>query len=514
MAARTGEEFLAGLRDAREIWFEGERVRDVVAHPLLGRCARTLAELYDLQWDPALRDQLTYPSPTSGEPVSLAFLETRTPDDLVRRRVMFKLWADQSGGMLGRTPDYLNAILAGCAMARDHFARNGPEYAERIVAYYEWARERDICATHTFLDPQSNRARSQTEQPDPTVPLHIVAETAEGLVVSGARVLATLAPYSDELLVFPSTSRLQLSDAQRYAFAFALPVATPGLKFICRESLDLAGPPADHPLSSRYEEMDAVAVFHEVVVPWERVFLKGDIALLNALFRQTNAFMHGIHQFIAKNLAKAELVLGVASLVAEAIGRTEVPAYQQLLGEIVDAVETLRAYLRAAEADAIVDAAGYCVPNPTIMGTARNYFPKVYPRLVEILQLIGSSGLMATPTEADLQQPELAADIEKYYQSATLMGHERVRLFRLAADLACSGFAGRQVLYERFFAGDPFLLAAARFTSYDRGAAVARVRALLAHEPNVDGRALDASGAAGHAAHPTGRLLRQPAADA
>src|SRR5262249_58261298 len=133
------------------------------------------------------------------------------------------------------------------------------------------------------------------------------AEPAAGLVVSGARVLATLAPSSDELFVFPSTSRLQLSDAQRYAFAFAIPVATPGLKFISRESLDLAGPPADHPLSSRYEEMDAVAVFHEVVGPWGRVFLKGDIALLNALFRQTSAFMHGIHQFIAKNLAKAEL---------------------------------------------------------------------------------------------------------------------------------------------------------------------------------------------------------------
>src|SRR5207237_7453391 len=127
---------------------------------------------------------------------------------------------------------------------------------------------------------------------------------------------------------------------------------------------------------------------HEVVVAGERVFLKGDSALLHALFRQTNAFVHGIHQFIAKNLAKTEFVLGVASLVAEAIGRTEVPAYQQMLGEIVDAVETLRAYLRAAEADAIVDAAGYCVPNPNIMATARNYFPKVYPRLIEILQLI------------------------------------------------------------------------------------------------------------------------------
>jgi 4-hydroxyphenylacetate 3-monooxygenase len=480
MPARSGAEYLAGLADKREVWFEGERIKEVVGHPRLGRTARTLAQLYDLQCDPELQPKLTYPSPTTGQPVSLSFIQPRSVEELVRRRVMFKHWADYSGGMLGRTPDYLNAVLAGCASATSYFSRNGPEYAKRIVAYYEWCRERDLCATHTFVDPQINRARSQSEQADPTVPLHIAGETAEGLVVSGARMLATLAPYADELHVFPSPSRTQQSDAPRFAFAFAVPMSIPGLQFMCRESLDSGGSTADYPLTSRYEEMDAVAVFHEVVVPWERVFLKGDISLCNRLFRETPAFLHGIHQFTAKNLAKAEFVLGVASLMAESIGRTEMPMYQQLLGEIVDAVETERAYLRAAEVDAITDEAGFVHPNPDIMSTARNYFPKIYPRLIEILQLIGSSGLMATPTERDLQAPELSRDIDRYYQSATLMGKERVQLFRLAWDLSCSSFAGRQVLYERFFAGDPFLLMASRFTSYDRSAAVARVKALLA----------------------------------
>jgi 4-hydroxyphenylacetate 3-monooxygenase len=480
MAVRSGAEYLAGLRDSREVWFAGERVGDVTAHPLLGRAARSVAELYDLQRDPAYQDRLTYPSPSSGELVSLAFIQPRSVDDLVRRRGMFKTWADQSGGMLGRTPDYLNTILAAFATSAAYFARNGPQYAERVVAYYEWCRERDVCATHALVDPQSNRARSQTHQPDPDAPLHVVGESAEGLVLSGARALATLAPYADELLVFPSTSRIQASDAARYAFAFAVPVAAPGLRFICRQSLDVPGDPADYPLSSRYEEMDALAVFHEVVVPWERVFLHGDPALCNALFRETPAFNHAIHQFTTKNVAKVEFVLGVTSLVAEAVGRADLPIYQQMLGEIVDALQVLRAFVRAAEADAVVDGNGYYTPNLDIMATARGYFPKVYPRLIEILQLIGSSGLMMTPTEADLAAPELAADVEKYYQATTLLGHDRVRLFRLAWDLACSGFAGRQVLYERFFAGDPYVIQATRYSSYDRSAAVERVRAMLA----------------------------------
>ena len=480
MPARTGAEYIAGLNDERVVWFDGGRVEDVVAHPILGRMARTMSELYDLQWDAKLCSELTYPSPTTGDPVSLAFLQPRSVEDLVRKRTMYKHWADYSGGMLGRTPDYLNALLQACATSASYFNRNGPEYGERIVAYYEWCREHDLCATHTFVDPQINRARTQSEQADPTVPLHIVDETRAGLVVTGGRMLATLAPYSDELLVFPSPSRTQQSDAPRFAFAFAIPVSTPGLEFICRESLDTGRSAADYPLSARYEEMDAVAVFDRVVVPWERVFLKGDIGLCNRLFRETLAFPHGIHQFTTKNLAKAEFVLGVASLVAEAIGRTELPAYQQLLGEMVDAVETERAFLRAAEADAVTDAEGFVHPHPSVLATARNYFPKVYPRLIEIVQLIGSSGLMATPTELDLKAPGLGEQIDRYYQSATLAGKDRVALFRLASDLSCSAFASRQVLYERFFAGDPFMLMATRFLNYDRSEAVARVKALLA----------------------------------
>ena len=125
MPARTGTEYLLGLTDNREVWFEGVRVKDVVAHPTLGPMAHTLAELYDLQWDPALKSKLTYSSPKTDDPVSLAFIQPRSVEDLIRRREMFKYWADFSGGMLGRTPDYLSAILASCASSAHYFARNG-----------------------------------------------------------------------------------------------------------------------------------------------------------------------------------------------------------------------------------------------------------------------------------------------------------------------------------------------------------------------------------------------------
>ncbi|MSQ18522.1 MAG: 4-hydroxyphenylacetate 3-monooxygenase, oxygenase component [Betaproteobacteria bacterium] len=480
MSVRNGDQYLAGLLDTREVWCSGERVADVTTHPLLGRTARSIARLYDLQCAPDARDVLTYVSPDSDDRCSLAYSQPRSAEDVARRGRMFYRWSQESLGFFGRSPDYPNTLLTGFAMAAPFFAQNGPDYAKRLTAYYEWCRTHDVCLTHSLVDPQVNRARGQSEQRDLGVALSIVGENAAGLIVSGARMLATLAPFADELLVFPSPSRARPTDAERYAFAFAIPLATPGLRIICRPSLDAAGPVADHPLSSRYEEMDAVIVCNEVLVPWERVFLKGNVELCNRASRDTSAFVHGIHQSTVKSLVKAETVLGVATLLADAIGRTELSAYQQMLAEIVDAVVTLRAYLRTAEVDAVRDAYGFYAPNPEVMFTARNYFPKIYPRLIEILQLVGSSGLMAIPDEADLNRPELAADIDRYFQSANLMGHERVRLFRLAWDLCGSAFAGRQVLYERFFAGDPQGLNAARFGAFDQQSIAARVRAFLA----------------------------------
>jgi 4-hydroxyphenylacetate 3-monooxygenase len=190
-----------------------------------------------------------------------------------------------------------------------------------------------------------------------------------------------------------------------------------------------------------------------------------------------------MHQFVTKNWVKAEFVLGVATLVAEAIGIAEFLHVQRLLGEILHAASTLRAFVRAAEADASPGPGGIWAPDAETLLTARSFFPEVYPRLVEILQIIGSSGLANIPSEASVEAPELVEDIERFYQGATLGGKERIRLFRLAWDIACSSFAGRQVLYERYFAGDFYRNVAAHYTNYDKRGVTDQVHAFLARGP-------------------------------
>ncbi|MCH7746350.1 MAG: 4-hydroxyphenylacetate 3-monooxygenase, oxygenase component, partial [Chloroflexi bacterium] len=158
MPARTGKEYIAGLqREPREVWIDGERVEDVTAHAALKRGAESIAALYDMQHEPALRDEMTYESPTTGDRVGLSFLTTRTIDDLERRRQMMTHWARSSGGMLGRSPDYLNASIMAQAAASKFFAQNRPEFADNIQNYYEHIRENDLALTHTLVNLRRTR---------------------------------------------------------------------------------------------------------------------------------------------------------------------------------------------------------------------------------------------------------------------------------------------------------------------------------------------------------------------
>lgn len=479
MPARTGAQYIADLKGMkRDIWVGGERVEDVTTHPATRRGVASYAHLYEMQHDPALRDVMTYPSPTTGERVGMSFLTPRTPTDLALRREMIRQWANYSGGMMGRTSDYCNSSVMAMVAASEYFAANDPRFGANMRNYYQYIRERDLCLTHTLINPQANRAKAVNEQADPYLPAGVVETNREGVVIRGCRMLATAAPLADEIMVFPSTVVRNAADADKYAFAFAIPTDTPGMKFICRESLDQGKSPFDHPLGSRFEEMDAIVIFHDVLVPWERMFLLGDMERCNNCFGATDAVVHMMHQVCIKNIAKAEFTLGVILSMIETVAIEPFQHVQEKAAEVMTYLETMKACLRAAEADAHLDQWGVMTPARMPLDVARNMFPRMYPRIVEIIQLLGASGLMATASAADFAGPN-GADARRYLQAATADGEERVRLYRLAWDIACSGFGGRQELYERYFFGDPIRMMSALYFVYDKEPLVRRVQAFL-----------------------------------
>jgi 4-hydroxyphenylacetate 3-monooxygenase len=478
MGARTGQEYVERLAQTRPtIEINGERVTGpVTEHPALAGIVRSYAELYDLQHDPQLRDVLTYDSPTSGDRVGTSFLVPRNADDLARRRAGFKAWADHSLGTLGRTGDYLNSALMALSEAGPWFAQADQRFADNIAAYYEKVREEDLLTTHTLIPPQANRAAGPGQQVDGrALGAHVVSEDDNGIVIQGARMLATIGPIADELLVFPSTLLKGTPEDAPYSFAFAINCDAPGLRFICRENLDYG---RNHPLGGRFDEIDAVVVFDDVHVPWERVFMLGRPELCNSFYADTSAVVHMSHQVAARTTAKAEAFLGLTSLMTEAIAIEQFSHIQEDVAQVIAIVGILHGLVRAAEADAEPNEFGVFTPAWEPLNTARNWFPKISQRLPEIVRKFGASGLMATPTEGDLAG-SAKEDIERYLQSAALTGPERVRLFRLAWDLSVSSFAGRQNLYEYYFFGDPVRMAGAYLKATDREPYKARVRSFL-----------------------------------
>ena len=363
MPARTGQEYITGLKERpREVWLNGERVKDVTEHPALRNGVRSVAALYDMQHDPALREVMTFASPSTGDPVGLSFLIPKTIDDLVRRREMMTRWAWASCGMMGRSPDFMNSIFSAWAGSAGYYAQDRPEFKRNMLNYHEFIRENDVTLTHALVNLQRRRHQGPTDILHEDVALTMVKETDAGIVVKGSRTLATLGPISDEIAIYPVASHRLDDEAKRQTFSFSIPCDTPGVKFLCRESFDYGRSHFNHPLSSRFEEMDTVVFFDNVLVPWERIFLLGNVELGNGYAAGTQSDAHTGHQILNRCLVKSEFLLGLADLIVDTLGSGSIPHVQEQVAELITYRDVLRACVRAAEADATPQPVRHDVP--------------------------------------------------------------------------------------------------------------------------------------------------------
>lgn len=446
MPARTGAQFLAGLKDDREVWVDGERVRDVASHPAFAGAARFMAELYDLQH--AHADDCLATDPETGEPINASHAIPRSREDVARRHHCLQRIAEHTVGLMGRSPDYMNVTFAGFAGREDEWRVHGNERgAANLVAFQKELRRRDLSLTHTIIHPTVNKSLPDVAAGGGDVVLHKVGDTEHGIRVRGARVLATLAPFADELAVYPAHPIP--ADGRRYALAFSIPMATPGLKFLCRDSVSRGANRFDHPLSSRFDEQDAFVIFDDVEVPRERVFIDGQVDVYNNVML-TGWFPNVMQQTMIRAQTKLEFAYGLGCRMASAIGDKSLPT-AELLGELFGYAELARAAIATAEAEARHWGNGVWFPNGAPLNQLKQFMPVWMPRVNEILRLIGSHNLLATPTKSQIDDPALAPLIAKYLQGAEIGAEERIRVFRLAWDFAASALGGRGEQYERFY---------------------------------------------------------------
>ena len=447
MPARTGAEYLNGLKTPRHIWVGDDKVADIASHPAFAGAAHTLAQLFDLQHQ-AAADCLV-PDPETGEAINASHIIPRSRADLDRRHRSLKRTAEFTVGLMGRSPDYMNVTFAGFAGRSDEWSVGGNERgAANLVAYQKQLARRDLVLTHTIIHPTIDKAQGDVPQAGNEVALRKIADTSEGIVVRGARILATLAPFADEIAVYPAVPLPEGADD--YALSFCIPMSTPGLKFICRDSCAVNGNRIDHPLSSRFDEQDAFVIFDDVEVPRDRVFIACSRTAYNSVM-MTGWYPNVMQQTMIRAQTKLEFAYGLASRMAEAINDNS-PATTQMLGEIWTYSEFARAAITAAEAGAFDYGMGVWFPAGPPLTAMRAALPTWFPRVAEIITLIGSHNLLAAPTRAQLADPELHDLAARYLRGAgEVCAEERARIFRLGWDFVGSALASRNELYERFY---------------------------------------------------------------
>jgi len=479
--ARTGAQYIAAIRDSRTVFVNGERVADVTEHPAFRAAVRSIADLYDLAASPEHRDTMTFPSPATGEPVNKCFLIPRTPEDLTDRRAAHRLWADATFGFMGRSPDHVPGFITGFAMRPDLFARQGQRFGEHVVRYHAWLRDQDLYAAYVIIPPHIDRSRPAHQQEDPHLYAGVVEERSDGIVVSGAQMLGTGGAIADE--IFMSCIVPLVPGDENYALSIAVPVASPGLRLIVRRPYAETAPSVfDYPLSSRFDETDALVVFDRVFVPWERVFVYKDVPLTRAQFYETPAHVLGNFQAQVRFASKAQFLAGVALRIAESIGVDKTPQTQTMLGELASYCAMASGLVLAAETACVHDPRGFVYPNASYL-YANNWLQATYHEtMLTYLRELAGGGLLQVPSSyKDYLNPEIAADLERFVRSPGLKSVERTKLYKLAWDLVGSEFAGRHQQYELFYAGARAQTTAVRaYRAFDFNAARAMVERCLA----------------------------------
>ncbi|WP_394171938.1 4-hydroxyphenylacetate 3-monooxygenase, oxygenase component [Guptibacillus hwajinpoensis] len=459
-----------------EIWIKGEKCSGKLTKlaPFKG-ILKSKAALYDYQCQEENRELFRYSHPDGKGEYGFSYHQPLSLEDLINRRKATQEWARMSAGLMGRSPDYMNTLLMALGTAAPHFAKDRQEFGDNIKRLYERARDEDLSITHTFINPQVNRSMGHYLNSSTVTAAKVVEENKEGIVIQGARLLATQGGLTDELLVLPAGGP---SFDDSYIFGFMIPANTKGLKFLCRESFCYSDCTFDHPLASQFEETDSIVVFEQVLVPWECVFVYKNLEAMSTVDEETGMYAFLQYQSVCRQIVKLEFILGLCEMIGDAIQIQEYEHVKLKMSEIINALEIMKALLLSSEVNSQPNRYGTVIPASTPLKAAIQYFPGVYPRLIEIIEMLGASGLISIPTQEDFQS-EIKEDLERYLQGANIEAKERVRLFRVAWDLSMSAFGSRQTQFERFFFGDPVRLQAVHYNSYPMQPFVDQVQEFL-----------------------------------
>jgi 4-hydroxyphenylacetate 3-monooxygenase len=448
----TGDEYIESLRDGREVHLYGEKVKDITTHPAFRNPVRMTARLYDALHDPAKQDTLTVPTDTGNGGFTFPFFRAaRSSEDLFKDQKAIAEWARMTYGWMGRSPDYKASFL-GTLGANSEFYN---EFGDNAKRWYTESQEKVLFWNHAIVHPPVDRSKPINEVKD--VFVHVTEERDDGLIVSGAKVVATgsaLTHYN-----FIAHYGLPFKDRE-FALIATIPMNSPGMKLICRNSYSAianeVGSAFDYPLSSRLDENDTIFILDNVKIPWENVFVYGDADKVSNFVPHSGFLERFTFQGVTRLAVKLDFLTGLLLKGVEATGSKDFRGIQNRIGEVNSWRVLFWAISDAMAANCTDWQGGTVLPN-VAYGMAYRWFMTVgYPRVREIfLQDLGSSLIYLPSSAVDFKDPEVRPYLEQYVRgSGGMDAEQRVKMMKLIWDSVGTEFGGRHELYELNYAGN------------------------------------------------------------
>jgi 4-hydroxyphenylacetate 3-monooxygenase len=447
----NGDEYLESLRDGREIWIYGERVEDVTTHPAFRNGARSIARLYNALHDPQHKDVLTMETDTGNAGFTHPFFRApMSAEDLVRGRDAIAAWQRMTYGWMGRSPDYKAAFLATYGPNADYYT----PFEENARRWYREAQERVFFMNHTLVNPPVDRNKEIHEVDD--VFIHAVKETDEGVIVRGAKMVATGSAFSNYNFVsYHGSTPIKKSE---YAISFFAPMNAPGIKLVCRPSYEYMaatlGSPFDYPLSSRFDENDAVLVFEDALIPWENFLINGNLEIAST-YHLTGFIWRALLQGCTRLAVKLDFLTGLFIKMLEATGTIEFRGIQASIGEVLAWRNMFWALTDAMCHNPVPSAGGSVLPNIEAASAYRILSNIAIPKIKEIIENQVAGAMIVQPSHAvDWKNEELRPLLDQFYRGSN--GYEavdKIKLVKLLWDAIGSEFGGRHELYERTYSG-------------------------------------------------------------
>lgn len=438
------------MRDGREVWFDGDRVEDVTSHPAFRNAARSVARMYDALHDPALRPVMLGED-RQGILTHRFFMPSYTAEDLLAARDAIAVWARLSYGYMGRSPDYKASFMATLGADPDWYQ----PFGESARTWYRRYAEQCLFLNHVLINPPIDRDREVHEVED--VYVHVVEERDEGMVVEGAKMLATGSALTHATFVAQNSAvGLEPGKSEDYALAFIVPMDAPGMKLISRASYEQpVQAPWDYPLSSRFDENDAVAIFDRVLVPWDDVLVYRDIDKATGFYAQSGFMPRYTLQSGTRLAIKLEFLCGLLARGLKANGTSEFRGVQAKLGELIGWRNLIWGITSTLCHETQPGPGGSVVPALEFATLIRLFGTQAFPKAREIFtELLGGAPLVTPSSSRDLLNEELRPLIDRYYRGSQGDAHDRVKLFKLIWDAVGSEFGSRHAWYEVNYGGN------------------------------------------------------------